>query len=88
MIRNERDYSRSLRDLEVTHQMTWALYKNKDRDAGLYQRWSHRQQQLEFRLQQYEKSQPRGWRGGRDNARYLAEVKKMILGRPNMLIDN
>lgn len=79
MIKNELEYHRTIRQWHSACSMYWMMLSKKSKnDSGLYQRWAHRSKQLDKRLNQYEKGQPRGWRGGRDHARHLKEVKEMI----------
>jgi len=79
MIKNEREYWKTVDQWHDACSMYWnkMLFKNPG-DEIIYQRWSQRAHQLDERLRQYEKTQSRGWRGGRENSKYLAEVQEMI----------
>lgn len=85
MIRTDKEYRKTLRQWHRVLDISWSITIRhitcggfRDESAGLYRMWGHRAFQLDTRLQKYEKTQPRGWRGGRKNSSYLAEVRRKM----------
>lgn len=85
MIRTDKEYRKTLLQWHRVLDISWpiTIYHIKyswcrDESAGLYQMWSHKASQLDTRLQKYEKTQPKGWRGGRKNSSHLVEVRRKM----------